>query len=91
MEHHDFKPEEILWKDIIEIRLVNTDEGPSYPDIWLALIGRESCCHIPQEATGFTQVYDIVSKYEGFDFENVTKSMCSTSNEQFLLWRKAAA
>lgn len=88
VEHPKRKTEEILWKNIKEIRFINTDTGPFAPDVWLALIGNDHGCLIPQGAKGYDKVYDIVSKYEGFNFENVIQSMSCTDNEQFLLWTK---
>ena len=88
VEHPTRKTEEIFWKDINEIRYINTDGGPFTIDIWLALIGDNSGCLIPQGTKECEKVYDIVSKYEDFDFENVIKSMSSTNNEQFLLWKR---
>jgi len=88
VEHPNRKTEEICWNDIIEIRFINTNTGPFAPDIWLALIGSSSGCLIPQGAKGCDKIYDIVSKYDGFDFENVIKSMSSSDNEQFLLWTR---
>jgi len=88
VEHPRRETEQILWKDITEIRFVNTDTGPFAPDIWLALIGENSGCLIPHGSVGCEKVYDIVSKYEGFDFENVMKSMTSTENEQFVVWKR---
>ena len=88
VEHPSRKTEEIFWKDINEIKFINTDEGPFTIDVWLALIGSNSGCLIPHGAKGCEMVYDIVSKYEGFDYENVINSMSSTDNEQFLLWKR---
>lgn len=88
VEHPSRKTEEVYWKDIKEIRFINTDTGPFTPDVWLALIGNNGGCLIPQGAKGCDKVYDIVSKYDGFDYENVIKSMSSAGNEQFLLWTK---
>jgi hypothetical protein len=88
VEHPSRKTEQINWDDIVEIRLVNADERPIAPDIWLLLIGDDSGCSIPHGSKGYEQVYDIVSKYEDFNFENVIKSMSSTGNEQFVLWIK---
>jgi len=87
VEHPKRETEEILWQDIKEIKLINTDAGPAAPDIWLALLGENSGCLIPHGSKGFDDVYEIISKYENFDFENVTKSMTSTSNEHFSLWK----
>ena len=87
VEHPKRETEEILWRDIKEIKLINTDAGPAAPDIWLALFGENSGCLIPHGSKGFDEVYEIISKYENFDFENVTKSMTSTSSEHFSLWK----
>jgi hypothetical protein len=87
VEHPRRETEQILWKDITEIKLINTDEGPWLPDIWLTLLDKNGGgCLIPQGANGYDTVYDIVSKYEDFDFENVIKSMSCANNMQFQLW-----
>jgi hypothetical protein len=88
VEHPERKTEEVLWNDITEIKLINTNAGPFAPDVWLALLGENSGCLIPQGAKGFETVYDIISKYENFNFENFIKSMSCTDNEEFLLWKK---
>ena len=82
-------PEEVLWKDINEIRLVNTDAGPFEPDIWLVLIGDNATgCMIPHGNKDFEAVYDIISKFEKFSFDNFIQSMSSMQNEEFVLWKK---
>lgn len=88
VEHPKRKTEEILWTGIKQIKLINNDAGPFAPDIWLALLGENSRCLIPHGAEGFETVYDIISKYENFNFENFIKSMSFTDNEVFLLWEK---
>ena len=88
VEHPKRATEEIDWEDIEEIRLINTDQGPWLPDVWLLLLGKGKGCSLPQGAKGFDDVYDVISKYEGFNFENVIKSMSCTDNAQFELWRK---
>src|SRR6478609_8776471 len=81
--HPNGKTEVILWNDIEQIKLINTDEGPFVPDVWLALLGESSGCLIPQGAKGFEIVYEIISKYENFDFNNFIKSMACSDNEEF--------
>ena len=88
VEHPKRETEQILWKDIEAIKLINTDAGPAAPDIWLALLGKNSGCLIPHGSVGFENVYVIISKYDNFDFENFTNSMRSTENEEFLLWKR---
>ena len=88
VEHPKRKTEQIFWKDINEIKLINTDAGPVAPDIWLILIGENIGCSIPHGSEGYDRVYEIVSKYENFDFGNVIKSMSCAENEQFHLWTR---
>ena len=87
IEHPKRKTEQIRWEDINEIRMITTSDGPLMPDVWLALIGADSGCLIPQGAKGCDSVYEIVSKYNGFDFQEVIKSMSSAKDEQFILWK----
>lgn len=86
--HPKRKDEQINWDEIEEIKLANTDDGPFLPDVWLILIGNGRGCSIPHGSEGWDKVYDIVSKYDGFNFENVVKSMGCTDNEIFELWKK---
>lgn len=86
--HPKRKTEQIDWNEIEEIKLINTDEGPFLPDVWLILMGNGKGCSIPQGSDGWNKVYDIVSKYDGFNFENVIKSASCTDNETFELWQK---
>jgi hypothetical protein len=83
--HPKWSNESVHWKDVHTILLINTDEGPWLPDVWLTLIDNNGKCMIPQGANGFEKVYNIVSKYDGFDFENAIKSMSCTDKAEFLL------
>ena len=80
--------EQIDWSDIEEIKLANTDEGPFLPDVWMILMGNDKECSIPHGSEGWEKVFDIVSKYRGFNFENVIKSASCTDNQIFELWKK---
>lgn len=80
--------EKINWNQINQIKLVNTDVGPAGIDIWLNLVGDNTECFIPHGHQGFQEVYDIVSKYNNFNFNNFIESMSCTDNKEFLLWEK---
>ena len=79
--------EEIDWDEIEEIKIINTDEGPFLPDVWLLLLGNGKGCTIPQGSEGWDKVYNIVSKYEGFNFDNVIESAACTENKVFDIWK----
>ena len=89
VEHPEWPVREVFWNDIHEIKLINTDEGPWLPDIWMALIDdNKKVCLIPHGNKGFDQVFEIISKYEGFNMENFGKSMTYSDNAEFVLWVK---
>ncbi|GAA3582118.1 hypothetical protein [Snuella lapsa] len=88
VEHPKRDIEKINWDEIQEISIVTTDEGPFLPDVWLMLMGNDKGCSMPQGAPKYDEVYDIVSKYDGFDFEEVIKAATSTDNAKFELWKK---
>jgi hypothetical protein len=86
---HPKRPEEeINWNEIEEINIMTTDQGPFVPDVWLILMGNGKRCSIPQGYSGWEDVYNKVSKFPGFDFENVIKSATSIENKTFNLWKK---
>lgn len=91
VEHPQNQPECIRWEEIMEIRLVNTDDGAWLPDVWYALIGKETGCLIPQGAPGSENLYDIISKYEGFNYQQVIAPMTCTDNAQFIVWTRPGA
>lgn len=79
----------IKWNELVDIKLINTDKGPFENDVWLVLNGRFNQCVIPNNCKGYEEIFNIVSKFDNFNFENVIKSMTSTGNEEFLLWRES--
>ena len=88
IEHPRRETEQINWLDITDIKYINTDEGPFVPDIWLVLFGKENGCLIPVGTEGYDEIYEIVSGYENFNYDNVIKSMSCTENAEFHLWSK---
>ena len=90
VEHPRVRTGKVLWKNINSIKLVNTDEGPWNPDIWLIVIGEneDEGCVIPHGAKGIDEIYEVISKYENFNFENFGKSMTTAENAEFDLWTK---
>ena len=86
--HPGREDEQINWDEIEYVKLVNTDEGPFLPDVWLILLGNGKGCSVPQGSEGWTKVYEVVSKYEGFNFERVIESAGCTDNKIFDLWKR---
>ena len=88
VEHPKATSSMIRWGDIQEIKLINTEDGPWLPDLWLILMGASGNCVIPHGANGFDDVFDRISKYEGFNLENFGKSMTCADNAEFHLWSR---
>ncbi|MDQ3017989.1 MAG: hypothetical protein M3R25_14855 [Bacteroidota bacterium] len=86
VEHPDRMTINMKWDDIEEINLVNSDQGPFLDDVWLQLKSKADTIFLAQGKQGYDEVYDIVSQYQGFNFDNVIESMTCTGNETFLLW-----
>jgi hypothetical protein len=89
VSHPRFGKEQINWKDIETIKIVTTDEGPFLPDFWIGLFGQKVKCLLPQGAKGYEEVYNIISKYDQFNFENVIAATGSTDNNEFLVWTRS--
>lgn len=88
VEHPKWGTETLIWTDLQKVFYINADEGPWLPDLWLTLVGNNSSCRIPLGAKGFEEVYNAVSKFPGFDFDNAVKVISCTVNAEFLLWTK---
>jgi hypothetical protein len=59
----DQKVESVTWDDLQCVEIVNTDEGPFFPDVFWVLHGSESGCVIPQGATGEEQLLERLKSY----------------------------
>ncbi len=87
----DQKVESVTWDDLQRVEIVNTDEGPFFPDVFWVLHGSESGCVIPQGATGEEQLLERLQELPGFDNEALIKAMTVTTNTRSLCWRRPTA
>ncbi len=86
-EHPKRKRESIRWDQIVEIRLVTTDEGPFLPDMWYVFIGKTGGCSVPSEAKDFDPLWDeIKNRFDGFNYDAIIEA--GTDNAQKTLWEK---
>jgi hypothetical protein len=88
VEHPSESTVNIFWRDLQEITIVTTDEGPFNADVWLVLKGAAGMIRIPQGNPGYDTVYERVSTLDGFNFQGVIDAMMSTENNEFVLWKK---
>ena len=77
----------VSWDGITRVSIVTTDKGPFEDDVFLCLyLSDNKRILIPSENSGYTPVYDVVSKFDGFDFSKVIDSMACPYNNEFLCW-----
>jgi hypothetical protein len=83
------KVESLKWNDLKLVTIETTDEGPFVADVFWCLAGETSGCVVPLGATGEEAMLERLQALPGFDNEQLIEAMASTSNQRFLLWRKA--
>jgi|SRR6185436_16010459 hypothetical protein len=88
----DGKIEAVAWKDLVEVEIVTTDEGPFVDDVFFLLVGAEGtgCC-VPQGAPGSEGLLDRLQGLPEFDNEKVIQAMGCAENARFVCWRKKSA
>ena len=82
--------EQIKWDEVVEIRIITTDEGPFREDVFFALVGTNGKgCLVPHDAAARTKLLEEVQvRFAGLDNVTLIKAMGSTSNDNFLVWKK---
>lgn len=75
----------VKWEEIKKINYHNTTDGPFYPDVFLQLCSDSETIEIPIDAQGYEEVYNIVSKYEGFDFKGTIIAMTTAGDTEEII------
>src|SRR5687768_8226449 len=84
------KVEAVEWKDLVEVEIVTTDEGPWVDDVFFLLVGGDGtgCC-VPQGAPGSETLLDRLQALPEFDNGKVIEAMACSENARFVCWKKA--
>lgn len=80
--------ESVRWDELAEVRIATTSDGPLAEDVfWLLIAGSGSGVALPSE---FVDEHTLArfQALPGFDNEEFIKSMSSTDDAQFVVWRK---
>ena len=82
--------ERIRWDDVEEIRIITTDDGPYAEDVFFAIAdGNQKGCLVPHDAAVRSKLLErLQSRFDGLDDEAVIRAMGSTSNGNFLIWKR---
>ena len=82
------KTEYIRWDELNEVVIITTDEGPFVDDVFWVLKGESGGCVAPSEALGTNELITRLQQLPEFDNNSVISAMQSTSNAEFLCWKR---
>lgn len=88
VRHLDGHIESAIWEEISEVIAITNDSGPWGIDFWYVLTTPSGECTFPLGAIGYEPAVDWIQGRPGLSVEEMTKAIRSTSNSEFLLWRK---
>jgi hypothetical protein len=78
--------EQFPWKDVRQIVIVTTDQGPWSEDIFFVVEGIDGHVVVPHEKAVKLGLLHYLQKLPGFDNEAVIQAMSCTENNSFLCW-----
>jgi len=78
----------LLFKDIIEIKIVTTDQGPWLPDVFWVLKAPNITITVEGDAPFFSFLLVQLQRINGFDNDQVIKAMQSTDWAEFIAFKK---
>jgi hypothetical protein len=84
------KVEQVAWRDLAEVAIVTTDEGPFMEDAYFVLQAADgSGCVVPSGAEASRALRERLQRLAGFDNERVIEAMTTATNGRFVCWRRA--
>ena len=85
----DGKVEQVAWKDLVEVQIVTTDQGPWVDDVFYLLIGADGTgCVVPQEDPASAALLTRLQALPDFDNDKVIEAMSCSENARFVCWKK---
>lgn len=84
----DGRTETVLWDDLMEVRIITTDEGPLMDDVFWLLVGDNGGCAVPSGAEGAKELLARLQQLPGFRNDVAIKALTCTSNAEFLCWKR---
>ena len=85
----DGRLEEVLWDDLVEVRILTTTEGPFAEDVFWLLVGADGINGVAVPGSAATDdLLDRLQALPGFDNEQMILAMGSADEAQFLCWRR---
>jgi hypothetical protein len=78
----------IAWRDLAEVRIVTSNDGPFAEDVFFVLIARGNGFVVPH--ANVDGILPRLQKLPGFDHRRMIEAMGSTEDASFTVWRDAA-
>lgn len=79
--------EEVLWRELSEVRVITTADGPFAEAVFFVLIGTKgNGCVVPYSAANPAFLLRLRA-LPGFDNRRVTQALASITDCQFSVWR----
>lgn len=80
--------EEVLWRDLSEVRVITTVDGPFAEAMFFVLIGTKgNGCVVPRSAAD-TEFLVRLRSLPGFDNRRVNQAIGTAVDRQFSVWRR---
>ena len=83
----DGRVESVAWSALTEVRIMTTSGGPLVDDVFFVLVAGDNGCVVPQSHASEEFVARLQA-LPGFDNEPMIEAMGSTSDAEFLCWRR---
>ena len=88
----DGRVEEVLWDDLVAVRIVTTAQGPFSEDVFWLLVGADGNNGVAVPGSAVTDdLLDRLQALPNFDNGQMILAMGSTDEAQFLCWRRDAS
>ncbi|MBX9685400.1 MAG: hypothetical protein K2X27_01785 [Candidatus Obscuribacterales bacterium] len=81
--------ERVNWNELTEVRIITTDQGPYFEDLFFILESKNGGTVISNEWAVKLNLFDYFKNLENFDNEAVIKAMSCTDNNTFIIWQAA--
>ena len=82
--------EHVAWTDVVRVRIVTTDQGPSVEDVFFLIDGSGGTgCAVPQDLAVEGKLLEALqNRLDGLNNGLVIEAMSSTSNREFIIWSR---
>jgi hypothetical protein len=82
--------EHIAWADIVRVRIMTNDKGPTTEDVFFLLDGKDGGgCLVPHDLATRGGLLDALqARLEGVDNAAIVAAMLSVENRSFTIWER---